>query len=165
MYRIVYRVSDTFAEHRPPTKRYGVKYGAAPTPPELIRAWGSPNDDSALSVPGPNVFIPDDFSLVCDRKDYPTGTIKDSDSDPDGEGSGSVSANLNVDAINVNEEAVEKGGGVIGSCEGDGVIGEGGEGTSSVGIAGPRLSSSGGEKVPLGEPQRGKRADRGFHCG
>ncbi|CAM9761849.1 unnamed protein product [Ascophyllum nodosum] len=134
---------------------YGVKYGAAPTPPELIRAWGSPNDDSALSVPGPNVFIPDDFSLVCDRKDYSTGTIKDSDSDPDGEGSGSVSANLNVDAINVNEEAVEKGGGVIGSCEGDGVIGEGGEGTSSVGIAGPRLSSSGGEKVPLGEPQRG----------
>lgn len=49
--------------------RYGVKYRAAPTPEELLQAWNTPNEvvDASLSIPGPNKFIPDDFSLVCDR--------------------------------------------------------------------------------------------------
>ena len=46
-------------------------YDASPTPPDLLRSWTQPDAavDSSLQLPGPNVFIPDDFSLVCDRLD------------------------------------------------------------------------------------------------
>lgn len=46
-----------------------MKYRATSTPEELLQAWNTPNDvvDASLSIPGPNKFIPDDFSLVCER--------------------------------------------------------------------------------------------------
>lgn len=46
-----------------------MKYRATPTPEELLQTWNTPNDvvDASLSIPGPNKFIPDDFSLVCER--------------------------------------------------------------------------------------------------
>eukprot|EP00903_Cladosiphon_okamuranus_P013078 g12199.t1 len=49
---------------------YGVPYGAFPTPDELLQAWSAPNEaaEKCLKLPGPNIFIPDDFSLVCDRE-------------------------------------------------------------------------------------------------
>lgn len=31
-----------------------------------------------LKLPGPNAFIPDDFSLVCDRNDFKQGGVDDS---------------------------------------------------------------------------------------
>lgn len=45
-------------------------YGVSPTPDELLRSWSGPNEaaDKSLKLPGPNIFIPDDFSLVCDRE-------------------------------------------------------------------------------------------------
>ncbi|CAN0497743.1 unnamed protein product, partial [Ectocarpus sp. 8 AP-2014] len=48
--------------------RYGVPYGVSPTPAKLLQAWSNPSErlESRLKLPGPNVFIPDDFSLVCD---------------------------------------------------------------------------------------------------
>ncbi|CAN0295700.1 unnamed protein product, partial [Hapterophycus canaliculatus] len=53
--------------------RYGVPYGVSPTPAELLRSWQTPDEaiESSLKLPGPNVFIPDDFSLVCDRENAP----------------------------------------------------------------------------------------------
>ncbi|CAB1115801.1 unnamed protein product [Ectocarpus sp. CCAP 1310/34] len=49
---------------------YGVPYRVSPTPAKLLQAWSNPSDrlESRLKLPGPNVFIPDDFSLVCDRE-------------------------------------------------------------------------------------------------
>lgn len=49
--------------------RYGISFAAYPTPPELLRSWGDDTKaiDPSLALPGPNLFIPDDFSLVCDR--------------------------------------------------------------------------------------------------
>eukprot|EP00752_Nemacystus_decipiens_P005957 g5379.t2 len=49
---------------------YGVPYGVSPTPDELLQAWSAPNEaaEKALKLPGPNIFIPDDFSLVCDKE-------------------------------------------------------------------------------------------------
>ncbi len=72
--------------------RYGVPYGVSPTPPELLEAWSRPNEaaERCLKLPGPNIFIPDDFSLVCDR---------DSDSDSGGatKGEGATAAKVAVD--------------------------------------------------------------------
>ncbi|CAN0237812.1 unnamed protein product [Ectocarpus fasciculatus] len=59
---------------------YGVPYGVSPTPAKLLQAWSNPAEglESRLKLPGPNVFIPDDFSLVCDREDQDGGSDSNS---------------------------------------------------------------------------------------
>lgn len=59
--------------------RYGVQYRVSRTLPELLRFWGAADTDgdgggrwkgispSSLHLPEPNRFVPDDFSLVCDK--------------------------------------------------------------------------------------------------
>lgn len=66
-------------------KRYGVPYGVSPTPPELLHSWQTPDEaiESSLKLPGPNVFIPDDFSLVCDRENAPEGSAGENELDAD----------------------------------------------------------------------------------
>lgn len=45
-------------------------YGVSPTPTDLLQSWSTPDEavESSLKLPGPNVYIPDDFSLVCDKQ-------------------------------------------------------------------------------------------------
>ena len=52
-------------------------YGVSPTPDDLLQAWSGSNEsaEKALRLPGPNIFIPDDFSLVCDREAEAMGGI------------------------------------------------------------------------------------------
>lgn len=53
-------------------------YGVSPTPDELLQAWSGPNEaaEKCLKLPGPNIFIPDDFSLVCDTEAEASSTLQ-----------------------------------------------------------------------------------------
>lgn len=68
-------------------------YGVSPTPPDLLEAWSRPNEaaERCLKLPGPNIFIPDDFSLVCDRDSDGGGAVEGGG---EGEGEGATATKV-----------------------------------------------------------------------
>lgn len=101
----------------PPPPRYGVPYGVSQTPDNLLQAWRTPGEaiERSLKLPGPNVYIPDDFSLVCDKQVEAAAEGSDSggsarkEKGNDGDNSNSISISDDGAAMEATTKAVVEG--------------------------------------------------------